>query len=91
MHFEIDSAHLGTGEVHARAGRLRSKRDHLKGWSGYYHFVRPQERLEEELAQPAKGKGNQLPRKFRKQTPAMMAGLTDRRWTVKGLLHDPSA
>ena len=63
--------------------------EHLEWWRAYYHFVRPHESLEEELAQPIQRKGKQQPRKHRKRTPAMMAGLTDRRWTVKALLHYP--
>lgn len=63
--------------------------EHLEWWRAYYHFVRPHESLEEELAQPVKRKGKQHPRKYRKRTPAMLAGLTDRRWTVKELLLYP--
>jgi len=51
--------------------------EHLQWWRNYYHFVRPQESLEEELAQPINRLGKQNFRKYRKQTPAMMAGLTD--------------
>jgi hypothetical protein len=63
--------------------------EHLEWWRAYYHFVRPHESLVEELAQPVKRKGKQQPRKYRKRTPAMLAGLTDRRWTVKELLAYP--
>ena len=63
--------------------------EHLEWWRSYYHFVRPHESLEEELAKPVQRKGKQQPRKYRKRTPAMMAGLTDRRWTVKELLLYP--
>jgi hypothetical protein len=40
--------------------------------------LRFHESLEEELAQPIQRKGKQQPKKHRKRTPAMMAGLTDR-------------
>jgi IS1 family transposase len=63
--------------------------EHLEWWKAYYHFVRPHERLEEELTQPIQRKGKQQPRKYRKRTPAMVAGLADRCWTVKELLLYP--
>jgi transposase InsO family protein len=63
--------------------------EHLEWWRAYYHFVRPYESLEEELTNPIRRKGKQQPRKYRKRTPAMMAGQTDRRWTVKELLLYP--
>jgi hypothetical protein len=63
--------------------------EHLEWWRAYYHFVRAHESLEEELAQPVKRKGKQQPKKYLKRTPAMVAGLTDRRWTVKELLRYP--
>lgn len=63
--------------------------EHLEWWRSYYHFVRYHESLEEELAQPIQRKGKQQPRKHRKRSPAMMAGLTDRCWTVKELLSYP--
>jgi IS1 family transposase/transposase-like protein len=63
--------------------------EHLEWFRSYYHFVRPHESLEEALANPIQRKGKQQPRKHRKRTPAMMAGLTDKRWTVKELLLYP--
>lgn len=63
--------------------------EHLEWWRAYYHFVRPHESLVEELVQPVKKKGKQQPRKYRKRTLAMLAGLTDRLWTVKELLLYP--
>jgi transposase InsO family protein len=63
--------------------------EHLEWWKAYYHFVRYHESLEEALIQPVKRKGKQQPRKHRKRTLAMLAGLTDRRWTVRELLHYP--
>lgn len=61
----------------------------LEWWRSYYHFVRYHESMEAELTQPVKGKGKQPPRKYRRRTPAMMAGLTDRKWTVKEILLYP--
>ncbi len=63
--------------------------EHLEWWRSYYHFVRPHESLAEELSPLVKRKGKQQLRKYRKRTPAMLAGLTDRRWTVKELLGYP--
>ncbi len=63
--------------------------EHLEFWRSYYHFVRPHESLEEEMPKPVQRKGKQQPRKYRRKTPAMIAGLTDRRWTVKELLLYP--
>jgi IS1 family transposase/transposase-like protein len=63
--------------------------EHLEWWRSYYHFVRPHESLVEELTQPVQRKGKQQARKYRKRTPAMLAGLTNRRWTVKELLLYP--
>lgn len=63
--------------------------EHLERWRNYYHFVRYHESLEEEMAEPGKRKGKQQPKKYRKRTPARMAGLTDRCWTVKDPLRYP--
>jgi hypothetical protein len=63
--------------------------EHLEWWRAYYHVVRYHESLEEELTQPIQRKGKQQARKHRKRTPAMMAGLTDRHWTVKDLMNYP--
>jgi hypothetical protein len=54
-------------------------------WRSYYHFVRYHESLEDELVEPVRRKGKQQPKKYRRQTPAMVVGLTDRQWTVKEL------
>ena len=63
--------------------------EHLEWWRMYYHFVRPHESLVVELTKPAPRKGKQIPRKYRKRTPAMAAGLTERRWTVRDLISYP--
>jgi hypothetical protein len=61
---------------------------HLEWWRAYYHFVRPHRSLRVALALPA-ANGNGRPRRFRRRTPAMAAGLTDRPWTVRELLLLP--
>jgi transposase InsO family protein len=62
---------------------------HLEWWRAYYHFVRPLESLREVLAQPIERGGKRLPQRYRQRTPAMAAGLTSRRWTVRDLLTRP--
>lgn len=63
--------------------------EHLEWWRIYYHLVRPHESLAVALAEPIYRKGKQIPRKSRKRTPAMAAGLTDRCWTVRELISYP--
>jgi IS1 family transposase len=63
--------------------------EHLEWWRSYYHFVRYHESLEVELTKPIQRKGKQQPQRYRRRTPAMVAGLTHRRWTVKELLSYP--
>jgi IS1 family transposase len=60
--------------------------EHLDWWRSYYHFVRPHESLVVVLPKPFPRKGRQVPRKYRRRTPAIAAGLTDRRWTVRELI-----
>ncbi len=62
---------------------------HLEWWRGYYHFVRPHASLRLVLATPIERGGRRLPRRYRQQTPAMAAGLTSWRWTVRDLLLLP--
>ena len=61
----------------------------LEWWRGYYHFVRPHASLRVPLAPPVEGGGRCQPCHYRKRTPAMAAGLTSRRWTVRELLLFP--
>jgi len=63
--------------------------DHLYWWLAYYHFVRPDESLRIKMAEPIQRKGKQRPRLYQKMTPAMAAGLTSRRWSVKELISYP--
>ncbi len=62
---------------------------HLEWWRGYYHFVRPHASLRVGLAQPIERGGRRQPRRYRQRTPAMAAGLTSWRWTVRELLLFP--
>jgi IS1 family transposase len=62
---------------------------HLEWWRAYYHFVRPHESLRVALAQPIDRGGKRVPQRYRQRTPAMAAGLTSRRWSVRDLLTLP--
>jgi len=63
--------------------------EHLEWWRAYYHFVRYHESLEVEFAAPSQRKGKQQPIRYRRRTPAMVAGLTHKRWTLMELLSYP--
>ncbi len=62
---------------------------HLEWWRGYYHFVRPHASLRVMITQPVDRGGGRIPQRYRQRTPAMAAGLTQRRWTVRDLLGLP--
>src|SRR5262249_6596038 len=62
---------------------------HLEWWRAYYHFVRLHGSLRVQLAQPRQRGGKRIPQRYRQRTPAMAAGLTGRRWTVRELLAVP--
>ncbi len=59
---------------------------HLEWWRASYHFVRPQESLQQALADPIERGGKRQPQRYRQRTPARAAGLTSGRWTVDDLL-----
>jgi IS1 family transposase len=61
----------------------------LEWWRGYYHFVRVHASLRMPLAQPIERGGRRVPRRYAQRTPAMAAGLTRWRWTVRELLLLP--
>jgi hypothetical protein len=63
--------------------------EHLDWWLAYYHFGRNHESLKVALASPNQRKGRQQPVRYRKRTPAMAAGLTNRHWTVREVLSYP--
>jgi hypothetical protein len=62
---------------------------HLEWWRAYYHFVRPHASLRVPLCQPFDRGGKRQRQRYHKRTPAMAAGLTSRRWTVRELLALP--
>ena len=62
---------------------------HLEWWRGYYHFVRVHASLRVPLARSIDRGGRRRPRRYQQRTPAMAAGLTSRRWTVRELLLVP--
>jgi IS1 family transposase len=62
---------------------------HLEWWRGYYHFVRPHASLRVALGQPLARGGKRQPQRYRQRTPAMAAGLTSRRWSVREVLLLP--
>jgi IS1 family transposase len=64
---------------------------HLEWWRAYYHFVRSHQSLRVPLAQSLDRGGRRQPQRYRHRTPAMAAGLTYRRWTVRDLLTLPLA
>jgi IS1 family transposase len=64
---------------------------HLHLWQGYYHIVRPHKSLRVVLVQPIDRGGKRVPRRYRQRTPAMAAGLTGRRWSVREVLMLPLA
>src|SRR5947209_6639171 len=62
---------------------------HLEWWRAYYHFARPHQSLRIALGQPLLRGGKRLAQRYRKRTPAMAAGLTERVWSVADLLRYP--
>ncbi len=62
---------------------------HLEWWCAYYHFVRPHQSLRQALGQPIERGGRRRPQRYRQRTPAMAAGLTNRRWRVCEVLTLP--
>jgi transposase InsO family protein len=62
---------------------------HLEWWRAYYHFVRPHESLQVALVQPQARGGKRLAQRYRQRTPAMAAGRTNRRWSMREVLCYP--
>ena len=62
---------------------------HLAWWRGYSHCVRPHATLRVPLAQPLERGGRRVPRQYRQRSPALAAGLTSRRWSVREVLRAP--
>ena len=61
----------------------------LEWWRAYYHFVRPHQSLRVAFAEPRERGGKRLAQRYRQRTPAMAAGKTNRRWTVREVLSCP--
>lgn len=62
---------------------------HLHLALAYYHFARHHASLRVELPEPIPTRGNGSPKKWQQRTPAMAAGLTDHRWSLRELLMCP--
>ena len=62
---------------------------HLHLALAYYHFCRYHNGLRVKLPQPLPTRGNGSPKKWQQRTPAMAAGLTDHRWSLRELLMCP--
>jgi len=62
---------------------------HLEWWRAYYHFVRPHASLRMALVQPRERGGKLMAQRYQQCTPAMAAGRTNRRWTVREVLSYP--
>jgi IS1 family transposase len=61
----------------------------LEWWRAYYHFVRPHVSLRVRLDHPRVRGGSCQRQQYRHRTPAMAAGVTSQRWTVRDLLALP--
>ncbi len=61
----------------------------LQWWRASYHFVRPHAALRITLVQPRERGGKLVAQRYRQRTPAMAAGRTNRRWTVREVLCFP--
>jgi len=62
---------------------------HLEWWRACYHVVRSHTALRVTLVQPRERGGRLLAQRYRLRTPAMAAGRTNRRWTVREVLSCP--
>jgi hypothetical protein len=62
---------------------------HLEWWRAYEHFVRPHQSLLLALAHPLDRGAKRVAQRYRHRTPAMAAGLTSRRWSVREVLAVP--
>jgi IS1 family transposase len=62
---------------------------HLHLALAYYHFARHHASLRVKLPEPIPTRGDGSPKKWQQRTPAMAAGLTDHRWSLRELLMCP--
>jgi hypothetical protein len=75
--------HLGTAQFTPELS------EHLFWWLADYQFCRYQESLRILLDLPEQRKGKQRPRQYRKTTPAIAAGITNKRWSIMELISYP--
>jgi len=93
--FNLTLRHL-VSRLHRKTLCFSKKREylvyHIHLSLGYYHFVRYHSSLQVALPEPVPTRGNGTPKRWAQRTPAMAAGLTDHRWTLKELLmyHVPA-
>ncbi len=73
----------------ATAQQSPQLRANLEWWRAYYHCVRPHESLRVAFAEPRERGGKRLAQRYWQRTPAMAAGRTYRRWTVREVLLCP--
>lgn len=78
-----------TRRTWGRAQYTSELSEHLYWWLAYYHFSRYHESLRMRMEEPIARKGKQRAKEYRKVTPAVAAGLTDRRWSVMELISYP--
>ena len=62
---------------------------HLEWWRASYHFVRPHEALRIALGQPRERGGKLVAQHYRRRTPAMAAGRSNRPWSTREVLRYP--
>jgi IS1 family transposase len=62
---------------------------HLHLALAYYHFARYHASLRVKLPEPIPTRGDGSPKKWQQRTPAMAAGMTDHRWSLRELLMCP--
>jgi IS1 family transposase len=81
---------LLVSRLHRKTLCFSKKREYLKHHLhlalAYYHFARHHASLRVELSEPIPTRGNGSPKKWQQRTPAMAAGLTDHRWSLRELL-----
>ena len=63
--------------------------EHIYWWLVVYHFEREHESLRTKRAQPKEGNGGQRATLYQNATPAMAAGITQQRWSVREIISYP--
>jgi len=84
---------LMVSRLHRKTLCFSKKREyleyHLHLALAYYHFSRHHASLRVELPEPIPTRGSGSSKKWQQRTPAMAAGLTDHRWSLRELLMCP--